>query len=395
MKPVLYPSNDVPSLTWAEIDLGALAHNYRELRRVTRSSATMMAVVKADGYGHGAPQVAGVALENGAEFLAVARLNEAIMLREAGISAPILLFGHSLPDYVGILDSQNIWAALNTLESAHRISAEAVRRKTTIKAHIKVDTGMWRLGLMTDEIAVQSTSREQFDRAIKDIKAISTLPGIKVEGIFTHFANADSRDKDHALIQLSRFKKILEDLKKHAFQVKYRHAANSAAIIELPESHLDMVRPGIAQYGLWPSEEVDKQHIDLKPVMSLKSRVIQVKEVGSGFAVSYGSTYVTSGPTRIATIPIGYADGYDRTLSSSGHMLVRGVRAPIIGRVCMDLTMIDVGHVPDIRLEDEVVVLGSQGNETISADEIAKRIGTINYEIVSSLTSRVPKLYVR
>ena len=395
MKPVLYPSNDVPSLTWAEIDLGALAHNYRELRCVTRSSATMMAVVKADGYGHGAPQVAGVALENGAEFLAVARINEAIMLREAGISAPILLFGHSLPDYVGILDSQNIWAALNTLESAHRISAEAVRRKTTIKAHIKVDTGMGRLGLMTDEIAVQSTSREQFDRAIKDIKAISALPGIKVEGIFTHFANADSRDKDHALIQLSRFKKILEDLKKHTFQVKYRHAANSAAIIELPESHLDMVRPGIAQYGLWPSEEVDKQHIDLKPVMSLKSRVIQVKEVGSGFAVSYGSTYVTPGPTRIATIPIGYADGYDRILSSSGHMLVRGVRAPIIGRVCMDLTMIDVGHVPDVRLEDEVVVLGSQGNETISADEIAKRIGTINYEIVSSLTSRVPKLYVR
>jgi len=394
MKPVLYPSNDVPSLTWAEIDLGALAHNYRELRRVTRSSATMMAVVKADGYGHGAPQVAGVALENGAEFLAVARLNEAIMLREAGISAPILLFGHSLPDYVGILDSQNIWAALNTLESAHCISAEAVRRKTTIKAHIKVDTGMGRLGLMTDEIAVQSTSREQFDRAIKDIKAISALPGIKVEGIFTHFANADSRDKDHALIQLSRFKKILEDLKKHAFQVKYRHAANSAAIIELPESHLDMVRPGIAQYGLWPSEEVDKQRIDLKPVMSLKSRVIQVKEVGSGFAVSYGSTYVTPGPTRIATIPIGYADGYDRILSSSGHMLVRGVRAPIIGRVCMDLTMIDVGHVPDVRLEDEVVVLGSQGNETISADEIAKRIGTINYEIVSSLTSRVPKVYV-
>jgi len=395
MKPVLYPSNDVPSLTWAEIDLGALAHNYRELRRVTRSSATMMAVVKADGYGHGAPQVAGVALENGAEFLAVARINEAIMLREAGISAPILLFGHSLPAYVEILDSQNIWAALNTLESAHRISAEAVRRKTTIKAHIKVDTGMGRLGLMTDEIAVQSTSREQFDRAIKDIKAISALPGIKVEGIFTHFANADSRDKDHALIQLSRFKKILEDLKKHAFQVKYRHAANSAAIIELSESHLDMVRPGIAQYGLWPSEEVDKQHIDLKPVMSLKSRVIQVKEVGSGFAVSYGSTYVTPGPTRIATIPIGYADGYDRILSSSGHMLVRGVRAPIIGRVCMDLTMIDVGHVPDVRLEDEVVVLGSQGNETISADEIAKRIGTINYEIVSSLTSRVPKLYVR
>jgi alanine racemase len=395
MESVLYPSNDVPSLTWAEIDLGALAHNYRELRRVTNSSADMMAVVKADGYGHGAPQVAEVALENGAEFLAVARLNEAIRLREAGISAPILLFGHSLPAYVEILASQNIWTALNSLEGARSISAEAVRRKTTIKAHIKVDTGMGRLGLVADEIAVPTTSGEQFNGAIKDIMAITALPGIEVEGIFTHFANADGRDKEHALTQLSRFKKILKALKKHPFQVKYRHAANSAAIIELPESHLDMVRPGIAQYGLWPSEEVDKQRIDLKPVMSLKSKVIHVKEVGPGFAVSYGSTYVTPASTRIATIPIGYADGYDRILSSNGHMLVRGVRVPIIGRVCMDLTMIDVGHVAGVQLEDEVVILGSQGNETISADEIAKQVGTINYEIVSSLTSRVPKVYVR
>jgi len=387
--------NDVPSLTWAEIDLGALAHNYRELRRVTHSSACVMAVVKADGYGHGASQVAGVALENGVEFLAVARLNEAIGLREKGISAPILLFGHSLPAYVEILASRNIRAALNSLESARNISTEALRRKTTVKAHIKVDTGMGRLGLMADEIAVPATSGEHFNRAIKDIMAISALPGIEVEGIYTHFANADNRDKDHALTQLSRFNKILDTLEKYPFQVKYRHAANSAAIIEIPESHLDMVRPGIAQYGLWPSEDVDKLHIDLKPVMSLKSKVIQVKEVGPGFTVSYGSTHVTPGPTRIATIPIGYADGYNRILSSNGHMLVRGVRAPIIGRICMDLTMIDVGHVPGVRLEDEVVLLGSQGNETISADEIAKRVGTINYEIVSSLTSRVPKVYVR
>ncbi len=395
MQLVPYPSNDVPSLTWAEIDLGALAHNYRELRRVTRSSAKMMAVVKADGYGHGAPQVAKIALENGAELLAVARINEAIRLREAGISAPILLFGHSLPAYVEILVSQNIWAALNSLEGARSISAEAVRRKTTIKAHIKVDTGMGRLGLMADEIAVQSTSGEQFKRATKDIMAITALPGLEVEGIFTHFANADSRDKDHARTQLSRFTRLLENLKKHSFQVKYRHAANSAATIELPESHLDMVRPGIAQYGLWPSDEVDKSRIDLRPVMSIKSRVIHVKEVGVDFTVSYGSTHVTSRPTRIATIPIGYADGYDRILSSKGHMLVRGVRAPIIGRVCMDLTMIDVGHIPDVRLEDEVVILGSQGDETISADEIARQVGTINYEIVSSLTLRVPKIYIR
>jgi len=392
---VIKPSNHVPSLTWAEIDLSALAHNYHELRRVTDLSAAIMAVVKADGYGHGAPQVARVALENGAKFLAVARMNEAVRLREAGISAPILLFGHSLPAYVDILASQDIRASLNSLDGARSISDEAVRQKKTIKAHIKIDTGMGRLGFLSDDIAVRTDSGELFKSAINNISAITALPGLEVEGIFTHFANADSRDKGHARIQLSRFTKLLEKLKKHSFRVKYRHAANSAATIEFPDSHLDMVRIGIAQYGLWPSDEVDKDRIDLRPVMSIKSRVIQVKEVGADFAVSYGSTHITSCPTRIATIPIGYADGYDRILSSKGYMLVRGVRAPIIGRVCMDLTMIDVGHVPGVRLEDEVVILGSQENETISADEIAKQVGSINYEIVSSLTSRVPKTYVR
>ncbi len=389
------PAGDIPPLTWAEIDLGALAHNYRELRRVTKSSAVMMAVVKADGYGHGAPQVARVALENGAELLAVARMGEAIRLREAGISAPILLFGHSLPAYVDILAVSDIRAALNSLDGARSISAQAVRRKTSIKAHIKVDTGMGRLGLLADEIAIQTDAGEQFNRAVNDILSISALPGIEVEGIFTHFATADSRDKRYATTQLSRFTRLLETLETHSLRVRYRHAANSAAIIEMPESHLDLVRPGIAQYGLWPSDEVDKQRIHLKPVMSIKSRVIHVKDVGADFAVSYGSTHVTSHPTRIATIPIGYADGYNRVLSSNGYMLVKGVRAPIIGRVCMDLTMIDVGHVPDVSLEDEVVILGSQGDETISADEIAKKAGTINYEIVSSLTSRVPRVYVR
>ena len=390
-----HPNNEAPSLTWAEIDLGALAHNYRELRRVTAPSAVMMAVVKADGYGHGAPQVARVALENGADLLAVARMGEAVQLREAGVSAPILLFGHSLPAYVDTLASRDIRAALNSLEGARSISAEAVRRKTSVKAHIKIDTGMGRLGLLANEIVIQKDAGEAFQRAINDVLAITALPGIEVEGIFTHFANADSRDKGHATTQLSCFIKLLEKLKKRSFRVKYRHAANSAAIIEMPGSHLDLVRPGIAQYGLWPSGEIDRQRIDLKPVMSIKSRVIHVKDVGDDFAVSYGSTHVTPRPTRIATIPVGYADGYDRILSSRGHMLVNGVRAPIIGRVCMDLTMIDVGHVPGVRLEDEVVLLGSQGEETISADEIAEQVGTINYEIVSSLTSRVQKIYVR
>jgi alanine racemase len=388
------PQPDLPCLTWAEVDLGALAHNYRELRRVTSPAAAMMAVVKADGYGHGAPQVARVALENGADLLAVARVDEAVRLREAGLSAPILLFGHSLPAYVDFLASRDIRASLNSLEDARRISAEAVRLKKTVKAHIKVDTGMGRLGLLADDISVGTATGERIRLAVNDILAIAALPGIHIEGIFTHFANSDTANKDHARTQLSRFMKLLQALKEHSFQVRYRHAANSAAIIDMPESHLDLVRPGIAQYGLWPSDDVQKQHIDLRPVMSIKSRVIHIKEVGAGFAVSYGSIHVTPRPTRIATIPIGYADGYDRILSNKGHMLVRGMRAPIIGRVCMDLTMLDVGHVPDVRLEDEVVILGSQGDAAISADDIAQRVGTINYEIVSSLTSRVCKMFV-
>ena len=383
-----------PPLTWAEVDLDALAHNYRELKRVTTAPAEIMAVVKADAYGHGACQVARVALANGADFLAVARLEEALQLRKTGISAPILLFGYSLPVYAHILASHDIRASINTLDAARQLSSQALRLQKSIKIHIKIDTGMGRLGLLADGLSLMQTSGQTIDPVLEQIIGIAALPGIQVEGIFTHLANADSRDKTHARGQLAIFQTLLKRLENRDLHVKYRHAANSAATIGMPEAHLDLVRLGISQYGLWPSPEVDKRRIQLKPAMSIKSRIIQVKEVGPDFSVSYGSTYVTPGPTRIATIPIGYADGYDRVLSSTGHMLVRGSRAPIIGRVCMDLTMIDVGHVPDARVEDEVVILGSQGGETISADEIAQRVGTINYEIVSSLTARVPKVYV-
>jgi len=385
---------EVPALTWAEIDLEALSHNYRELRRLTSPSATIMAVVKADGYGHGAVQVSRVALANGAQLLAVARLDEAIQLREAGIKAPVLLFGQCLPAYVDTLTSLNIWASINSFESAQALSSEAVRCNQTVCGHIKVDTGMGRLGVMADEIALSDTAGGQKKEALDTIQAITSLQKIKIEGIFTHFANADSKDKTHAICQLAIFNKLLDALNKRGIEFKFRHTANSAATIELPDSHLDLVRPGISQYGLWPSPAIDRSLIDLKPAMAIKSRIIQIKDVGSGFKVSYGSTHTTSAATRIATIPIGYADGYDRILSSQGHMLVRGKRAPIIGRVCMDLTMLDVGHIPEASLNDEVIILGKQGSEAISADEIAERVGSINYEIVSSLTARVPKVYV-
>ncbi|RTZ97185.1 MAG: alanine racemase [Deltaproteobacteria bacterium] len=382
------------SLTCAEIDLRALAHNYAELRRITAPSAGIMAVVKADGYGHGAIPVARTALSCGAGFLAVARLSEAVQLRQAGIDAPILLFGYCRAVDVPCMVDNQIRASISSLASARMLSARITQPGRRLKVHIKIDTGMGRLGLLTDGLDADSPQNDSTADTVKDILAIGALPHVEVEGIFTHFANADAGDKSHAYDQFGRFTRLLQALDTAGFSVRYRHAANSAATIEMPETHLDLVRPGVSQYGLWPSDEVDQSLINLKPVMRLKSTVIQVKSVGSGFAVSYGSTYHTTHPTTLAVIPIGYADGFSRLLSSQGQMLVKGVRAPIIGRVCMDLTMIDVGHIPGVAVEDEVIVLGRQGDAEITADEIAGRIGTINYEIVSSLTPRVEKVYI-
>lgn len=379
--------------TRAEISLEALAHNYRELRRITSPSARMMAVVKADGYGHGAVQTARVALDNGADFLAVARITEAAHLRQAGITAPILLFGYSSPSYADFLISNDIRASINSLESAALLSDAALNRGDKIKAHIKVDTGMGRLGLLADELK-SSEIKKKRNTTVKDILSIARMPGIEIEGIYMHFAQADIRDKRHARRQFELFSDILLQLEKHSLAIEIRHAANSAATIEMPETHLDMVRPGIAQYGLLPSDETDRTLIDLRPAMSLKSAVIHIKDVPAGFSVSYGSTWTSPAPTKIATVPIGYADGYSRLLSSKGSMIVKGHKVPIVGRICMDLCMIDVGSVPDIEIDDEVVIMGRQEGSEITADDIARTTGTINYEIVSTITSRVPRIYI-
>ena len=380
-----------PPITCAEIDLQALGHNYDELKRCSPTAADMMVAVKGDGYGHGAVEVSKVALAHGARFLAVARFNEACQLRDAGIDAPILIFGYTQPAELPYISENNISISLNSLDGAERISKTAKSLKKPVKVHIKTDTGMGRLGIPADGLPLQKD--ENGRSAAEKIQAIAALPGIELEGVFTHFACADHGDKTSANRQIALFRELLEELKAAGLEIPFRHAANSAATIELPKAHFDMVRPGISLYGLWPSDEVDKSLIDLRPVMTLKSHVIQVKKVGPDFAVSYGSTHRTKGPATIATVPIGYADGYDRILSNKGSMLVRGQRAPIIGRVCMDLTMIDVTHIKGVSLEDEVVIMGRQGDQEITADEIAGLVGTINYEIVSSLTSRVTRVY--
>jgi alanine racemase len=257
-----------------------------------------------------------------------------------------------------------------------------------------VDTGMGRLGLLLDSPRISLLGKHLPGNAQRVIESISRLPRVEMEGIFTHFATADSRDKTYTLQQLERFLEFLDKLKVQGLEFPLRHAANSAALIDLPETHLDMVRPGISLYGFYPSGEVNRERVSLTPAMMLKTRVIQVKMVPAGFHVSYGLTYQTENPTIIATVSVGYADGLNRLLSSRGQMLVRGSRAQIAGRICMDLTLLDVGHIPEVSIGDEVVIFGSQGQECIPVEEMAEALNTIHYEIVTSLASRVERVFI-
>ena len=381
-------------LTWAEVDLNAYAHNIRELRRITNPKARLMAVVKANGYGHGAVEAARTALQNGAAALGVARIEEAVKIRKAGLEAPILIFGYSLLESASKLIEHGLAQAVSSVRTAAALSDYAQRSGKKINVHIKVDSGMGRLGLLLDDMTGPMPEKEADALCRRELEAISRLPGLAVEGIFTHFATADSADKSYANRQLERFLDFLQDLRRAGLMPPIAHAANSGALIDMPESHLDMVRPGIATYGLYPSDEVNKRSIELKPAMALKSRIIHLKRVPAGFSISYGATFHTKRPTTIATVPVGYADGLNRLLSSAGQMLVHGHKVPIVGRVCMDLTMLDVGELSGVEIEDEVVVFGRQGNEAIAADEIAAQVNTINYEIVTSITGRVPRVYL-
>lgn len=372
---------------YAEIDLAAFRHNISEIRRVTSPEADIMAVIKADAYGHGVVDIAREALSAGIKFFAVARMNEAAVLRNAGIDSPVLLFDDSRTYKADRYIDMNVRASVNSMEDAEFFSESAAGYGKKLKIHIKIDTGMGRLGFLADGL----TSGSGKSPLSEKIKKISQLPNIEIEGIYSHFANADTKDKTHAKQQLAIFKKLIDGLPAMPGNKPILHMANSAAIMELPDSHFDMVRPGIILYGLYPSDEVDRRVIDLRPVLSLKSHIVHLKKVGPGFRVSYGSTYITDKDSVIATVPAGYADGISRLLSSNGYMIVRGKRVPIIGRVCMDLTMIDVTGIDNVSIHDEVVIIGKQGGEEITADELAARTGTINYEVVTSLAPRVPK----
>jgi alanine racemase len=368
--------------TRIEVDLDAIAKNTRVLKQACGPPTSLMAVVKANAYGHGAVHVARTALCHGADWLGVARMAEAVQLRNAGIQAPVLLFGNTLPDQAVAGANHGIRITLTGLDTAKAVQAAARNARTIVPAHIKIDTGMGRLGLCPGL---------DMDRVLADIRSMMQLDHLEIEGIYTHFANADAEDKAHARQQLTLFTKVLDRLDAANRLPRIIHAANSAALLTLPQSHFTLVRPGIALYGLCPGPGVDGSR--LTPALSIVSEITQVKQVPRGFAVSYGSTHVTERATAIATVPVGYADGYSRGLSNRAHMLVRGQRAPVTGRVCMDFTMIEVGHIPNAAPGDPVTLLGTQGNNTVSADELAELTGTINYEITAGLTARLPVCY--
>ncbi|NOX33546.1 MAG: alanine racemase [Deltaproteobacteria bacterium] len=385
-------------LVKALINLDAIRKNIRNLKRLINKSCKFMAVVKADAYGHGAVKVAQKALQSGADLLGVARIEEAYELRKAGIGAPILVFGYIHPSNAAMMADLDFTASLYDYAMAEALSREAGFLNKPVKVHLKIDTGMGRVGMIIKKPCKDMPTRGPAGNAaqsqvVKEIEKISRLPGIDIKGIYTHFASADSKDRSYTNQQIDMFTSLLDDLKKAGLEFETCHAANSAAIIEFPGSHFDMVRAGISIYGLYPSFEVDKSKVKLFPAMTLKSIVTGVRKVPRGFCVSYGMTFETQKETCLASVPVGYADGFSRHFSSNAHMLVKGCKAPVAGRVCMDQTMIDVGEIKGVIAGDEVVLIGSQGKEIISADELAIKAGTINYEIVSALTSRVKRIY--
>ncbi|HOS69549.1 MAG TPA: alanine racemase [Bacillota bacterium] len=368
---------------WVEVDLDALAHNMREIRRLAKKDALVTAVIKADGYGHGATKIAQTLLENGADRFAVAVLDEGIELREAGFEVPILILGFTDKERAEEIVSYDLEQAVYSWELAEAISKEAVKQNKTAKIHIKVDTGMGRIGLRPDKDSVQL------------IKKISKLPNIAIEGIFTHFAVADTLDKTYTEGQYERFTWICGELERENVKINVKHCGNSAAIIDLPNMHLNMVRAGIILYGLKPSDEVMLDKIELKQVMSLKVRITHVKEIEAGQSVSYGRRFIAEKKSKIASLPVGYADGYTRMLSGKAEALVKGRRVPVVGRICMDQCMIDVTGIEDVKVGDEVVLFGKQGEGFIHIDELAEKLDTINYEIVCMISRRVPRVYVR
>jgi alanine racemase len=363
-----------------EIDLEALRFNFAQVKNLVGDSTGILAVVKSDAYGHGMVPVARELVSQGAEYLGVSICREALTLREHGIESPILILLGAEPNEFNHIIKHELTPVLYRSDSAKRLSSAALKEGTQVPVHLKIDTGMGRLG-------VPFTEAEAFFGLIR------SLEGLRVEGLLSHFASADEDDKTFTDLQLERFHQILAQAEAIGLAFRYIHIANSAGVIDIPKSHQLLVRPGIMLYGSLPSQELQRP-TPLKPVMSLKARILQLKKVAANSPIGYGCTYVTPNAALIATLPVGYDDGYSRQFSNLGEVLVRGRRAPIVGRVSMCLTTVDVTKVPEVQVDDEVVFLGSQGGDEITGDEIAAKIDTISYEVFCNLGRLREKRYL-
>lgn len=373
--------------TWAEIDLDALDFNIEHIQASVPENHLIMGVVKADAYGHGDAFVAKRLAEKGFAWFGVSNIEEGISLRREGITQPILVLGYTPVECAGLLAEHKITQAIVSLEYAQQLQEEAKKAGVLIDGHIKLDTGMTRVGFQCDDA--------DFVTSIRGIKKVTEMSQIKITGVFTHFAVADTYSGDcpeYTQMQFDRFVKMAKACKEEGIDLGLHHVANSAATISYPKNHLDMVRSGIITYGMLPSDECQGK-IDIKPLMTLKTSVALVKEVKAGSQISYGRTYTADKDRVIATVPIGYADGYNRLLSNKARMLVNGHFAPVVGRVCMDQTMIDVTDIPGVKIGDEVVVFGRQGDAVLPVEELAQIIGTINYEVTCAISKRVPRVY--
>lgn len=372
--------------TWADISLDNLAHNYAFLRSKVPASCKFLGVVKADGYGHGAVAVSRRLKELGAEFLAVSNFEEALQLRRADIRLPILILGYTPAVYAPDMADMNIRQEVHSLDYARQLDARMQGTGKRLKVHLKLDTGMSRLGFFA----------YGHPESMEGLKQTAALPSLITEGIFTHFPVADSlREEDRAFTktQFQRFTDMIGELETCGVKPELRHCCNSAATLLYPEFALDMIRPGIATYGISPSEELACM-ADLRPMMSLRTTISQIRDFDAGISVSYGRTYTTPAPVRIAVTCIGYADGLPRRLSNETSFLLHGKKVPVLGRICMDMCMIDVSEVPEAKVGDAVTVFGTDGGQTISVDSMARQLDTIPYEILCSINKRTPRIYL-
>ncbi|MEE1126469.1 MAG: alanine racemase [Acutalibacteraceae bacterium] len=382
--------NSYTKRTWAEISLDNIIHNYNIIRSNISNNAMMCCVIKADAYGHGAVQLAKLYEELGADWFSVSNIDEALELRNNNIKLPILILGYTPVANARILSENNIAQTCHSLDYAKSLSDIAVSQGVTVKIHLKLDTGMSRIGLMCQNI-------ERDKKYIDIAEQLCKLPNLYPQGVFTHFAVSDEAEagKDFTIQQFNAFIHTITELEKRGIKFDIRHCANSGAIIDYPEMHLDMVRAGIILYGLSPSEKL-KSKLNLKPAMQLKSVVSQCKEIYEGTTVSYGRTFTAESQKKVVTIPIGYADGYIREIAEDGYVSIQGKKAKILGRICMDQTIVDATDIENINIGDEVIIFGDISNDnTPTADDIAKWSSTINYEVVCLVSKRVPRVYYK